>query len=444
MSHDTNIESILECPKCHKSYGDCEHKFPHVHGILWLFRSTESTLVQWQARVTKLLQMFLLQKNHLESELLKVDLLAPTKKRLQTLKTAIAENQEILHELLSDLWPQGAEMNTPTLAQALEEKVAAQQTIESYFNNVFRDWAWENGENEKSIKAILNVLPKKFKPKMLVVLGAGSGRLTYDLQREIESAQTLAVDINPFLLFLFKDILSGKSHSLWEIPPAPVTVVNTAQKQNLKIDVNKSVAKNIEFLFADASNLPLKAKSADAILTPWFIDIIKQDFRQLTRRINRTLSLGGSWINFGPLGFRSFLTSQNYSLEEIETILGEEGFVLETKEISEIPYLCSPLNGQQRNEKVVTFLATKKKDSKEPAAFSSLPEWIMDPTKPIRPNREVKYEIARHHLGFQILSCIDGKNSLEVIAGLVQKHYSLSAEQAKEVVTGFLIENFEY
>ncbi len=438
---EEKIKSILECPVCRKSELNCEHKFPLINGIPWVFKSTESTLLQWQARTTKLLQMCLVQMAQLDDELLKVDLLPETKERLKILRQAIDENEKFLQKFLSPLWPKSQSEVAPSLAQALEEKVASQQAIESYFNNVFRDWAWRTGENEKSLEAIMGVLPKTFKPKKMVVLGAGSGRLTVDLQTELGIEDAFAVDINPFLLFLFRDLMAGKSHELWEIPISPLSLANTAKKQTLK--TSGKTKGSVQFLFADATNLPFKKKSVDCILTPWFIDIIKQDLRQLMRRINNTLEPGGHWINFGPLGFRHFANAENYSVEEIASLLDEEGFKLIKKDITPVPYLSSPLSGLERSEKVLIFLAEKKKESKSAEKYSPLPEWIMDPAKPIKPNRDLKYEISRHHLGFQILSCIDGKNSIHGIAGMVAKHYGVNPAQAQEIVTGFLIEKFE-
>ncbi len=444
-----DLNSLLECPKCKKSVSidkgnlkcsQCKITFPNIHGVPWLFRSPESTLIQWQARTTKLLQMCLVQAAQIEQELLKVDLLSETKERLKTLKKSIEENEKFLQEFLGDLWPD-KNPKTVNFTVALEEKVGATQTLESYFNNVFRDWAWDNGENEKSLKCLTEILPKNFHPKTMVVLGSGAGRLTYDLHNKLKCEHTIAVDINPFLMFLFKDIMNGESHHLWEVPISPIKLNNVAKKQNLKF--SKPDAKGISYLFADASNLPMKAKSADAVVTPWFIDIVKQDLRLLAQKINRTLSAGGHWVNFGPLGFQRFENAENYTVEEVRKILTEEGFEILDAKDTVIPYLNSPHSGMERHETVIAFIAKKKKETKEPGYYSPLPDWVMDSKKPIQPDRDLKYEIARYHLGFQILNCIDGKTSADTITALIAKHYGVSLVQAKEIVTGFLIEKFE-
>lgn len=443
------MNELLECPKCRKAVSEdkgnlkcsqCKITFPNIHGIPWLFRSPESTLIQWQARTTKLLQMCLIQSAQIEQELLKVGLLSETKERLKVLKISVEGNEKFLQEFLSDLWPD-KNPKTVNFAVALEEKVGATQTLESYFNNVFRDWAWDNGENEKSLKCISDILPKNFNPKTMVVLGSGAGRLTYDLHCKLKCESTIAVDINPFLMFLFKGIMNGDSHHLWEIPISPMKLENVAKKQNLKF--LKPNSKGINYLFADASNLPMKAKSVDVIVTPWFIDIVKQDLRSLVQRINRTLLIGGHWINFGPLGFQHFENAENYTVEEVQKILTEEGFEILDAKDSVLPYLNSPNSGMERTETVITFIAKKKKEVKEPSYYSPLPEWILDTKKPIQPDRDLKYEVARYHLGFQILNCIDGKTSADTITALIAKHYGVSQVQAREIVTGFLIEKFE-
>ncbi|OQW47269.1 MAG: hypothetical protein A4S09_15865 [Proteobacteria bacterium SG_bin7] len=443
------MTELLDCPKCRKAISEdkgslkcsnCKITFPNIHGIPWLFRSPESILIQWQARTTKLLQMCLVQSAQIEQELLKVDLLSETKDRLKTLKKAILENEKFLQEFLADLWPD-KNPKTVNFAVALEEKVGATQTLESYFNNIFRDWSWDSGENEKALKCVSEILPKNFRPKTMVVLGSGAGRLTYDLHNKLKCEHTIAVDINPLLMFLFKDIMAGEVHQLWEIPISPMKLENVAKKQNLKF--SKPTAKGISYLFTDASNLPFKDKSLDVVLTPWFVDIVKQDLRFLAQRINRALAMDGHWVNFGPLGFQHFENSENYTVEEVRKILTEEGFEISDAKENVLPYLSSPYSGMGRSETVVSFIAKKKKEAKEPSYYSPLPDWITDFKKPIQPDRDLKYEIARYHLGFQILNCIDGKTSADTITALIAKHYGVSLVQAKEIVTGFLIEKFE-
>ncbi|MCB0357291.1 MAG: hypothetical protein KDD40_09805, partial [Bdellovibrionales bacterium] len=70
---------------------------------------------------------------------------------------------------------------------------------------------------------------------------------------------------------------------------------------------------------------PFKPKSLNTIITPWFIDIVAQDFSSLAKKINHCLDQNGLWINIGPLGYDNF-KAQSYSKEELEEHLKLAGF----------------------------------------------------------------------------------------------------------------------
>ena len=178
-------------------------------------------------------------------------------------------------------------------------------------------------------------------------------------------------------------------------------------------------------------------------MTSLFIDIVKQDFRDLAKRINHSLKKGGHWINLGPLGFRHGNKNENYVIDEVNKIVKDSGFEIKSSLQEDLPYLSSPNSGHQRRERVFCYFAEKIQEAKEPAQFSTLPSWIQNPSEPIPQPPSQSLDLSRHQLAFQILSTLDGKNSVEIVSLILSQHYKMPIEKAKEIVVGFLIEKFE-
>jgi len=450
LSQAAALVEFLNCPKCKQdvslkddslSCNACSIIFPNFNGIPWFFKSVDSTILQWQARISALLQKLEYQKRLLQDDLLRVGLLPETKERLQCGVQGVERNLKSLKDLLSPLM--GVQQKKPNdIVLSLIDKVPFEQTIDSYFVNIFRDWSWETDENQLTLKALVKVLPKDLKPQNIFFLGAGAGRLTYDLHQLLKPNVSVAVDINPLLMFVFKGLLEGKNYLLSETPIAPLTlkrieVEHLLQRPGLKPE-------GISFLFADACNLPVKPKSIDCIVTSWFIDIVKQDFKDFAKRINLSLKKGGHWINFGPLGFRHTNKNENYVIDEVNKIVKDLGFEIKSSYQEDIPYLSSPNSGNQRRERVFCYFAEKIQETKAPAPFSTLPSWIQNPGESIPQPSTLSLQLSRHQLAFQILSTLDGKKSIDIVSLILSQHYKMPLEQAKEIVIGFLIEKFEH
>lgn len=449
MSQIAALVELLMCPKCKREIvlkGDllsctkCAIDFPNFNGIPWFFKSVDSTLLQWQARINVLFQKFENQKILLQDDLLRVGLMAETKTRLLEGIKGVENNLATLNELLSPLL-RPIQLNAGDIELLVKEKVPFEQVVDSYFFNVFRDWIWETDENQLSLKTLTKVIPKNFKPQNIFFLGSGAGRLTYDLHQLLKPSLSVAVDINPFLLFVFKSLLEGKKLSLTENPMTPLTIKRVKVEHILhRPGLNPN---GISLLFADACNLPVKPRSLDCVVTSWFIDIVKQDFRELARSLNQYLKEGGSWINFGPLGFRHANQNENYVIDEVNKIIEDSGFEVKSSHQDDLPYLSSPNSGYQRRERVFCLFAEKINESKSPGYFSTLPSWIEDSGAPIPQPLRSNSDLQRHQLAFQILSMLDGKNSINTISLVLSHHYKVPIERAKEIVVGFLIEKFE-
>ena len=79
----------------------------------------------------------------------------------------------------------------------------------SYQTNIFCDWYWGEKENKASTDLIADVL-KGQELGNCVMLGAGSGRLAYDMIAEKMVGNIVALAINPLLLTIGAECIVGK------------------------------------------------------------------------------------------------------------------------------------------------------------------------------------------------------------------------------------------
>ena len=104
-----------------------------------------------------------------------------------------------------------------------------------YYHHILRDWAWDavpsrhfkTHVNDANLQRVLNVWPNPTPGKMLF-LGAGAGRLSWDLHRVLKPEFTIAADINPFLLSCAHSLIKAReSITLPELYTYPKLVFPT-------------------------------------------------------------------------------------------------------------------------------------------------------------------------------------------------------------------------
>ncbi len=444
------LSQILECPRSKNSlvvkkgslYSNKEElSYNNFSDIPWLFKQPDIQLFQWQEHLRNLLHFFHLQSQNLKFEIQKTSPTLKTKNRLELIQEGLHHNIKALSKLLSPLLSVG-EVYRPDSYQLAMEKLPHTQHLNSYTHTLFRDWAWDENEINKFTALTLELF-KQDSPKNLVVLGSGASRLSWDIHLQSNSQHTICVDINPLLFFAAKAILSGNSIELYEFPTAPLLMEHSAVKHRLKSGSSQPLdLKNFDFLFADAITLPFKSKSLQTVLTPWFIDIIPEDFSNFAKRLNRILTPGGSWINIGPLSYDNF-KSQGYSQEEIFEILQASGFKIEVFKNLEMDYLVSPYSSQTRREKVLGFNVKKVKEAKQPPTFTYLPDWITSKDSPIPKSDATVESQLKHQVAYQLLNLINGKRTQKDIINIMKNSYNMTDELAEQTLVTFLIHYFE-
>ncbi len=418
---DPKLFSLLKFPKN-------ESEVYFTGDLPWLFKDVEYYKTYWLNKKNEFLNFHKVNQGNIESELKRgKNLGSATRTRLEVLKKAHESNYLTLAQILKSL--------DVAAAPSFDVAVPSHQSLHLYRKNLFRDWGWVTNENQHAMDLVAEVVGPNWKPSRTCVLGAGASRLAMDLHKEFHLPMTVAVDFNPLLLLVANEMLKGASIKLWDFNTAPVELDSVVKEYELKS--NLGTLSDFYLVCADVTELPFKDHQFNAVVTPWLIDILPFGFKLLAQRVNQLLEIGGSWVNFGPLGFSHRDEAMNLTRTEIAEQWKECGFELESEKVSAIKYLSSDGEVNSRNETVYLFKIKKVKNVPvEP--FEYLPNWLLNPNKPIT----VSDELERHKqlIRFQadLFHSIDGKVSLNQIAQLFAQHYKMPADTALAMATNVL------
>ncbi len=381
----------------------------------------------------------------IQESLSRYDLSETTRQRLTETFNATEIN---LKSILSLLQESGIEAN-------ISEELSGGNPgdLSEYFDLILRDWAWDtvdspSAENSAAINrlmSLIDTLPSK--PKRVLVIGAGAGRLSWDLHSRLNPEYTIALDSNPLLLIVADQLIrQQKTLSFGEFKLFPQINLPTSQLRTVEPPADPENLRARWFgLCTDVWQLPLKFESFDLIVTPWFIDVNGGDVRDLIGIISQTLESGGHWLNSGPLLFTRHLPLQiKYSAAEIKEFIALSGFTLTAEKIEKSGYLLSPLEVRHREEQLWTFSACKNPLTSTPAIAGITEAWLVMHHLPI-PSAEYSSK-DEHPLIDLILSHVDGKRSINDICNDVIAYIPEGIDVRDVVVTLFgqiTSENFE-
>ena len=204
---------------------------------------------------------------------------------------------------------------------ALRTRLPPDQGLTTYYPNIHRDWCWGDTENDASFETLAAAL-RDVPPRRALVLGAGAGRLAYDLHQRTTAAVTVALDFNPLLSIVADTVARGRAIELYEFPIAPradAAVLRT-------LSAPAPARAGLVFVLADAHRPPFRRGAFDTVVTPWLVDILPERFDVLCARVNALLGDGGSWLNFGSLSFHHADPAARYGLDECRAAFEENGF----------------------------------------------------------------------------------------------------------------------
>lgn len=445
-----SLNDLLACPRCDKTplvtnddavhCAACKIDFPLIDGMPWLFAEPEASLAEWRGRMQFAMQSLTHEAAQLGSELQHEQLRPLTKRRLERYKTALEHHRRSLQKLMQplDVHVLGGSYESYL---ALRTRLPVDHGLNTYYANVHRDWCWGDEENRASIKQIRAVLHENAQLGTVLVLGAGAGRLAYDVHTQFECTSTVALDFNPMLLLVANAMARGEKLKLHEFPIAPRALEDDAVLRTLSAP--QAADDKFQLVLGDALRAPFAAATFDTVITPWLIDIITEDLPVLGARINTLLKDDGRWVNFGSLAFSSPQHSRKYSPEETKGIVAECGFSDPYVSEASIPYMCSPASRHGRLEKVFTFSSYKERQVERVARHRALPDWIVTGKEAVPLSASFRTQAMSTQIYAFIMSLIDGKRSIQDMAIVLEKQQLMSRAEAEPAIRSFLIKMYD-
>jgi|GEM_PF-618349 len=430
------VVARIECSVCHQT-------FPRLGGMVCLF--ADPTLQVQRFRVQQ--AVFNLQGQESESiyegELRKPALLGETRLRMETQLAAVRSNITEINALIDPLLAEDA-TGVPESAPAPSPEEV--EPLIAYFELLLRDWGWspaENDENERALALIDDVVAKAGDANAtfghVLVLGSGAGRLAYQLHVAHRPSSTTTLDIDLVLSAVAERMVRGQSLQFTEAPSDANQSARLSAERTLCAP--HGAVTDFHVLLADGLNPPFADESFDTVLTPWFIDQVPPDLRNLLGVIHRVLKPGGRWINYGPLIYRKRMQlSQHFTIEEIMALAELAGFDVARTVHGEGRYLCSPLKIRGRYEISFAFCATKSSIKNVRVTSDGQPSWLVLPHLPI-PTFAGSTLLSHPHLVFRrVLERLNGDNSIADIASVIGKQAELNPVDLYDSIRAILIE----
>lgn len=449
MTGENPLTELTACPRCDKSpltevddgyrCSACKVDYPSVAGMPWLFAEPEASMGEWRNRLHFALQQLATQSQRMQAELGGCEKASLTEKRLEKQIAATDEHRNALRALLAPIDVQSSQATVETYL-ALRTRLPADHGIATYYSNIHRDWAWGEDENAASLAEIAAVAGDAALGNTLI-LGAGAGRLAYDIHRQLDTSSTVAMDFNPLLLLVAKNVIEGNEIELFEFPMAPKSIDDCAVRRTLSAPA--IAGDEFHLVLADALRPPFAKGAFDTVVTPWLIDVIGDDLYNQAARINNLLKDGGRWINFGSLAFDDAEKAHCYSTEEVLAIVEASGFGKPESREQTIPYMCSPASRHGRQETVFTFAAAKTGKVKAPERHKALPDWIVTGKEPVPALQAFRSQAMSTQVYGFVMSMIDGKRTIDDMAALMEQQQLMTKEEAVPAIRRFLTRMYD-
>jgi uncharacterized protein YbaR (Trm112 family)/SAM-dependent methyltransferase len=428
---DPALLELCLCPKCGGALGErgdeircasCRTDFPTVQGIPVLAVDAHAWVDEWSRQAGVYRQLLARGAEQMDEQLAAQDLLPDTRRRVETLRAAAADNGERVLTMLAHAGITGK----PPEGEVSE---AGFNLIE-YYDHLLRDWAWdeESDENARSRDLALAALGDDRRLGRVLVLGAGGCRLAYDLHLRCKPELTVALDISPLFLIGAKRVMFGSGLRLYEFPAIPRDRDSACLERDLRAPAG--APSRFHLLLADAFAAPLRSGAFDTVVTPWFIDIVPADVRDTLGVIHGLLAPGGRWLNFGPLNYpKERPHAHRYPPDELATLIGLAGFELGEMKEAELQLLGSRAAANGRTDRVFAFTARKPAAPPELPA-SDPPAWLLFSHLPIPRFAGLDAYQADHAVVATIVAAIDGQRTLRDLARLVVDQHGARPDAA--------------
>jgi hypothetical protein len=404
-----------------------------VDRVPWLCAEPEATLGEWRARLRAFTAG--LDTQALRYRSAQARAAGPLAyDRLGLLSSACSDHASRLRTLLSPL-DLAASAAAPETYRALGPQLPPRQGLTSYYANLHRDWCWGDAENEAAFAAVDAALGSA-NPGRTLVVGAGAGRLAYDVHVRRRPELLVAADLNPLMMAVARRMFEGGRVELYEFPLAPRDLASHAVLRELHAP--DAAPPGLFPVVADATRAPFASEAFDTVITPWLIDILDEDLATFAARLSQWLKPGGRWISSGSLFFQHGDPARCYATEELGDVLRAAGFArFEIREES-VPYLMSPASRHGRVERLVTFSVSLASRVAAPPARGAVPAWLERDDQPVPCIPEVESQVLAMRVRAFVASLVDGRRSLREIADVLVRERLMAADEALPAVSDFL------
>ena len=315
-----------------------------------------------------------------------------------------------------------------------------------YYHLMLRDWGWDSSaawqredrkfdENRVALENVLQVLNPILsvseRPSRVLFIGAGAGRLSWDVHCVLKPEMTVALDFNPLLVSVGARLIrNGETLYAYERNQEHGGDGSAFFQWPLTCSEGEPHLRDTWFpMLADAWTMPFAAQSFDLIVTPWFIDVMHRDCKDLIAVVEKLLIPGGHWLNYGPFLYgNDFSERCKYTSTELKDFLQLAQFSIVNEQFFQVPYNFSPLTNSGRVERVWGALAKSslsRSHLDDAGAYDRvidqhvLPAWMVLPHLPIP--RLTKPGLFPAEL-INVTQFINGKNSINDIKSYIAPH----------------------
>ncbi|MFL5308499.1 MAG: hypothetical protein ACJ8F1_25025 [Polyangia bacterium] len=428
-----DVLPLLACPRCSGtplsadlSCSSCGTRYPQVGGVACVVDEPARRLAHWRENLGALHLRAEQSIAVLSDEQRMPALLPLTQARLAE---QIRLTMRVVEEVDELLVPALGTPRPPT------SDVPGFESRES-LRSLHRDWGWPNSdENARALGCLEKVITAPL--GRTLVLGAGACRLAYDLARRDPEALFVALDDDPLVLLPAARILAGETLSLTEVRELPTEMTLLSAARTLRAP--RGPATRVFPLLADGLAPPFRLAAFDTVLTPWFIDVVPPDLRDLVGVLRRVLVPGGRWLHFGPLLYPPQRSpARQFSREELLELARRAGFSVEATISETLPFSASPLDGRFRLEPCLAFSA---RVAGVPADVAGdLPSWLVLPDLPV-PDFVGRALFFHDSQGFRkVIQLVDGQRGINDIASLLDAPEGTDPGALKDAIRDCLLQ----
>jgi hypothetical protein len=331
----------------------CLQPYPRIAGIPVLLPKPDQHVTLWRRQLGLLLERGQRTLAALTDAAAHPELAEATRVRLGSLGQAVKEQVDDVARVL-----------TPALGGALTaEGGGLPRGVVEYIAYLYRDWGWPAAgyrENEPALTELGRLLDGRELGRTLV-LGAGACGLAYELHLRHGASETVAVDIDPYLLVLAERVIRGETVKLTEASLKWIDAGEISRQWQLEAGSGPIGPDVFRCVFADGIEPPFTPESFDTLVTPWFIDQVPRDLPVFFGTLRKLLRPGGRWLNQGPLVYPERTPfEQRYAREELFELARAAGLSVGDWSRTSQRYLVSPLTGNGKIESVLSFIAVRR------------------------------------------------------------------------------------